>query len=202
MQLAVVEFSRNVLGWQDANSTEFDPKTNHPVVSQVSGPQQGQTGQAGALGPAQTPSVQQGVCRLRETVFEHLQVIDMPEHNPGQMGGTMRLGKRRTLFQTKNSVMRKLYGDPDYLEERHRHRFEVNPVLKKCLEEQGLKFVGQDVEGERMEIVELEGCRVSFWWEMTNKLSKFYRDTYSDRSGSSSPDSEITELKFPSINHD
>lgn len=51
----------------------------------------------------------------------------------------------------------KLYGDPDYLEERHRHRFEVNPVLKKCLEEQGLKFVGQDVGGERMEIVELEG---------------------------------------------
>ena len=65
MQLAVVEFSRNVLGWQDANSTEFDPNTNHPVV------------------------------------------IDMPEHNPGQMGGTMRLGKRRTLFQTKNSVMSK-----------------------------------------------------------------------------------------------
>lgn len=29
--------------------------------------------------------------------------------------------------------------------------------MKKCLEEQGLKFVGQDVEGERMEIVELEG---------------------------------------------
>lgn len=114
MQLAVVEFSRNVLGWRDANSTEFDPTTSHPVV------------------------------------------VDMPEHNPGQMGGTMRLGKRRTLFQTKNSVMRKLYGDADYLEERHRHRFEVNPVWKKCLEEQGLKFVGQDVEGERMEIVELE----------------------------------------------
>lgn len=31
----------------------------------------------------------------------------MPEHNPGQMGGTMRLGKRRTLFQTKNSIMSK-----------------------------------------------------------------------------------------------
>lgn len=35
-----------------------------------------------------------------------------------------------------------------------------------------------------------------------SKASEFYRDTYSDRSGSSSPDSEITELKFPSINHD
>ncbi|KAI4549703.1 hypothetical protein MG293_002033 [Ovis ammon polii] len=190
MQLAVVEFSRNVLGWQDANSTEFDPNTNHPVV------------------------------------------IDMPEHNPGQMGGTMRLGKRRTLFQTKNSVMRKLYGDPDYLEERHRHRFEVNPVLKKCLEEQGLKFVGQDVEGERMEIVELEdhpffvgvqyhpeflsrpikpsppyfGLLLASVGRLPHYLQKGCRlsprDTYSDRSGSSSPDSEITELKFPSINHD
>ena len=37
------------------------------------------------------------------------QVIDMPEHNPGQMGGTMRLGKRRTLFQTKNSIMSKAF---------------------------------------------------------------------------------------------
>lgn len=37
---------------------------------------------------------------------------------------------------------------------------QVNPVLKKSLEEQGLKFVGQDVEGERMEIVELEGDRL------------------------------------------
>lgn len=190
MQLAVVEFSRNVLGWQDANSTEFDPKTSHPVV------------------------------------------IDMPEHNPGQMGGTMRLGKRRTLFQTKNSVMRKLYGDADFLEERHRHRFEVNPVLKKCLEEQGLKFVGQDVEGERMEIVELEdhpffvgvqyhpeflsrpikpsppyfGLLLASVGRLPHYLQKGCRlsprDTYSDRSGSSSPDSEITELKFPSINHD
>lgn len=37
---------------------------------------------------------------------------------------------------------------------------------------------------------------------VVNKLPEFHRDTYSDRSGSSSPDSEITELKFPSINHD
>lgn len=36
----------------------------------------------------------------------------MPEHNPGQMGGTMRLGKRRTLFQTKNSIMSKAFLSP------------------------------------------------------------------------------------------
>jgi CTP synthase len=32
MQLSVVEFSRNVAGWQDANSTEFNPDTAHPVI--------------------------------------------------------------------------------------------------------------------------------------------------------------------------
>lgn len=43
---------------------------------------------------------------------------------------------------------------------------------------------------------------MGLWWETMYKASEFHRDTYSDRSGSSSPDSEITELKFPSINHD
>ncbi|KAG7266736.1 hypothetical protein CRUP_022143 [Coryphaenoides rupestris] len=33
MQLAVCEFARNVLGWEDANSTEFDPESKHPVVN-------------------------------------------------------------------------------------------------------------------------------------------------------------------------
>ena len=32
-------------------------------------------------------------------------VIDMPEHNPGQLGGTMRLGKRETVFQSGPSVI-------------------------------------------------------------------------------------------------
>ena len=32
MQLATVEFARNVLGYKDANSTEIDPKTQHPVI--------------------------------------------------------------------------------------------------------------------------------------------------------------------------
>lgn len=32
MQIAVIEFSRNVLGWIDANSTEFNENTAHPVI--------------------------------------------------------------------------------------------------------------------------------------------------------------------------
>ncbi|KAB0345581.1 hypothetical protein FD754_022507, partial [Muntiacus muntjak] len=82
-------------------------------------------------------------------------VIDMPEHNPGNLGGTMRLGIRRTVFKTENSILRKLYGDVPFIEERHRHRYEVNPSLISQLEQKDLSFVGQDVDGERMEIIEL-----------------------------------------------
>uniref|UniRef100_A0A672T2H8 CTP synthase n=2 Tax=Sinocyclocheilus grahami TaxID=75366 RepID=A0A672T2H8_SINGR len=190
MQLAVCEFARNMLDWKDANSTEFDPETKHPVV------------------------------------------IDMPEHNPGQMGGTMRLGKRRTIFKTQNSILRKLYGDVDYVEERHRHRFEVNPELKQHFEEKGFRFVGQDVEGERMEVIELDDhpyfVGVQYHPEFTSRPIKpsppYFglllaaagrlpgylqkgcrlspRETYSDQSGSSSPDSEIADFKLPSLTQD
>ncbi|KAM6936204.1 CTP synthase 1b isoform 1-T1 [Lycodopsis pacificus] len=187
MQLAVCEFARNVLGWEDANSTEFNPESTHPVV------------------------------------------IEMPEHNPGEMGGTMRLGKRRTIFKSSTSVLRKLYGGVEYVDERHRHRFEVNPELKHHFERRGLQFVGQDVEGERMEVIELEDhcyfVGVQYHPEFTSrpikpsppyfglllaaagKLQGYLnkgcrlspRDTYSDRSGSSSPEEDMSELKFPSL---
>lgn len=35
MQSAVIEFARNVLGWDDANSTEFNPKSSHPVIALI-----------------------------------------------------------------------------------------------------------------------------------------------------------------------
>lgn len=83
-------------------------------------------------------------------------VIDMPEHHPGQMGGTMRLGRRTTIFKG-DSVIRKLYGNVETVDERHRHRYEVNPKYVNDLEAKGLKFVGHDSEKQRMEIMELEG---------------------------------------------
>ena len=43
------------------------------------------------------------------------------------------------------------------MEERHRHRYEVNPKYVKELEEKGLKFVGHSTDGQRMEIMELKG---------------------------------------------
>ncbi len=39
MQCATVEFARNVLGWEDANSTEFDSMTPHPVIALMEGQQ-------------------------------------------------------------------------------------------------------------------------------------------------------------------
>ncbi|PKA59658.1 CTP synthase [Apostasia shenzhenica] len=113
MQIAVIEFARNVLNLEDANSTEFDPNTKNPCV------------------------------------------IFMPEGSKTHMGGTMRLGSRRTYFQAKDCKSAKLYGNVKYVDERHRHRYEVNPNLVMKLESSGLAFVGKDDSGRRMEILEL-----------------------------------------------
>lgn len=87
-------------------------------------------------------------------------VIDMPEHTQGDLGGTMRLGIRPTRFVSSNSNIRILYGNREIINERHRHRYEVNPKYVPELESAGLKFVGRDDDGHedqvRMEIVELE----------------------------------------------
>lgn len=42
-----------------------------------------------------------------------------------------------------------------YIDERHRHRYEVNPALVDRIEEAGLQFVGRDETGQRMEVVEI-----------------------------------------------
>lgn len=72
-------------------------------------------------------------------------------------GGTMRLGTRRTILETVDCIAAKLYQSEQYIDERHRHRYEVNPELVPQLEEAGLRFVGKDETGTRMEIVELAG---------------------------------------------
>ncbi|CAL5197303.1 unnamed protein product [Lathyrus oleraceus] len=82
-------------------------------------------------------------------------VIFMPEGSKTHMGGTMRLGSRRTYFQTKLCKSAKLYGGKSFIDERHRHRYEVNPDLVTSLENSGLSFTGKDETGQRMEIVEI-----------------------------------------------
>lgn len=82
-------------------------------------------------------------------------VIFMPEGSKTHMGGTMRLGSRRTYFQGTSSKSARLYGNESFVDERHRHRFEVNPDMVQKLEDAGLSFTGKDESGCRMEIVEL-----------------------------------------------
>jgi CTP synthase len=84
-------------------------------------------------------------------------VIYMPEISKTHLGGTMRLGARQTLFMdgTESSPIRHLYAGNRVVVERHRHRYEVNPEYVPELEKMGLRFIGRDETGERMEIIEM-----------------------------------------------
>jgi len=86
-------------------------------------------------------------------------VIFMPEGSKTHMGATMRLGSRRTFFQVNNCKSAKLYANANYVDERHRHRYEVNPDMVSEFEKAGLSFVGRDESGRRMEIIELPAHR-------------------------------------------
>ncbi len=69
------------------------------------------------------------------------------------MGGTMRLG----LYPAKlgeGTVVREVYGEP-YVDERHRHRYEVNNDYRSTLEAAGLIFSGTSPDGRLVEFVEL-----------------------------------------------
>ena len=68
-------------------------------------------------------------------------------------GGTMRLGVYPAKIQ-KETLAYKLYST-NKVEERHRHRYEINPEYVEQLEEAGLIFSGRSPDGELMEIVEL-----------------------------------------------
>ena len=114
LQIATIEFCRNVLGMEKANSTEFDENTPHPAV------------------------------------------VFMPEISKTHMGGTMRLGTKPTPFLVEDCKMKRLYGNKPHVDERHRHRYEVNPELITMIEEAGLIYVGKDETGQRCEIMELE----------------------------------------------
>ncbi|CAD6230586.1 unnamed protein product [Miscanthus lutarioriparius] len=82
-------------------------------------------------------------------------VIFMPEGSKTQMGATMRLGSRRTYFHVNGCKSAKLYGNASSVDERHRHRYEVNPDMVLDFERAGLQFVGKDESGKRMGIIEL-----------------------------------------------
>ncbi|POS76366.1 CTP synthase [Diaporthe helianthi] len=115
----------------------------------------------------QTAAIQyaRDICGMAEANSEEFHslakdcvVVSMPELDKNNMGGTMRLGSRKTIFQegSDSAKIRSLYGGGLEIEERHRHRYEINPVYIHRLETAGLHFVGKDETGQRMEIFELK----------------------------------------------
>ena len=113
MQVAAIEFARNVLGYKDANSREFDELSKHTV-------------------------------------------IDIMESQKGvtDMGGTMRLG----LYPCKIKAGSKLYEayGKEFIEERHRHRFEFNNEFREEYIENGMDFGGLSPDGRLVESVEID----------------------------------------------
>lgn len=80
------------------------------------------------------------------------QQVDIVSGN-GDLGGTMRLGLYEASL-TKGSIVASLYG-ADSIEERHRHRFEVNNAYREQIAVAGLVFSGTSPDGSLVEFVEL-----------------------------------------------
>jgi CTP synthase len=71
----------------------------------------------------------------------------------GDLGGTMRLGAYPAVL-SEGSLVRELYGDAPVIQERHRHRYEVNVHYRTILESTGMRFCGISPDGVLPEIIE------------------------------------------------
>ncbi len=122
MQIAVIEYARNVCHMKGANSTEFDPQTKYPVVGLI------------------TEWIdEQGNKEMRS--------------EDSDLGGTMRLGAQ-VCHLIPGSAAHNIYGS-EQIEERHRHRFEVNNNLLPKIKEAGLVVGGLSADKTLVETVEL-----------------------------------------------
>jgi len=123
MQLATIEFARNVGGLAGANSTEFDPDTPHPVVALIT---------------------------------EWLDRTGRVERRTGEsdLGGTMRLGSQSCPVEP-GTLAAQIYGSR--VNERHRHRYEVNNAYVPLLEAKGYKVSARTPSENLPEMMELPG---------------------------------------------
>ena len=122
MQIAIIEYARNVCGLEGANSTEFDPATANPVVGLIA---------------------------------EWIDASGNKESRTedSDLGGTMRLGSQ-VCHLVPGSMAQGIYG-ADQVEERHRHRFEVNNNYLPALKEAGLVIGGLSHDKTLVETIEL-----------------------------------------------
>ncbi|MEZ5691620.1 MAG: CTP synthase [Rickettsiales bacterium] len=126
MQLAVIEYARNVLGIENAVSTEFNRYEGND--------------ERGPLVGLMTEWQRGGMIETRSANSD--------------LGGTMRLGAYDCLLK-QGSLARKVYGS-DKISERHRHRYEVNLEYREQFEKSGMVFSGLSPEGHLPEIVEIK----------------------------------------------
>ncbi|MGB0959058.1 MAG: CTP synthase [Halocynthiibacter sp.] len=124
MQMAVIEAARNTAGIKDAGSEEFDHEAGEKRFTPV-------------------------VYHLKEWVQGNQTIA---RKHDDDKGGTMRLGAY-TAHLKEGSKVAEVYGSTK-IEERHRHRYEVDMKYKDILEEQGLIFSGMSPDGRLPEIVE------------------------------------------------
>ena len=143
MQIAIIEYARNVCGLKDANSTEFDDKTANPVVGLI----------------AEWIDAE-GKKELRS--------------EDSDLGGTMRLGSQ-VCHLVPGSMAHKLYGS-EQIEERHRHRFEVNNNYLPALKEAGLVIGGLSHDKTLVETIELPGHRWFFASQFHPEFNSTPRD--------------------------
>lgn len=131
MQMAVVEYARSVGGLKEANSTEINADTAHPVIHMV--PEQ-----AAAQHTDRSDMV-------------HDQGVDQNRFGNSQ---SMRLGLYPCQIK-ENSLAFQCY-DTSLVHERHRHRYEFNNEYRDQLEAAGLTISGTSPDGKYVEIVELQ----------------------------------------------
>ncbi len=133
MQCTVIEYARNVLGWKDANSTEFDEHTTHPVIDLME-EQRGVTQKGGTMRLGAYP------CVLRKgTLADKL----YSRKDNSASSASLRLCVKNT--------------DAATISERHRHRYELayDGDAREKLESAGLRISGVSPDGKLVEIVEL-----------------------------------------------
>lgn len=83
---------------------------------------------------------------------EHHIIAELPEQkNIEEKGGTMRLGNYTAQLEGQ---VKEIYGSSE-ADERHRHRYEVDPAYHEQLESNGLRITGTSHEGRLAEYIEL-----------------------------------------------
>ena len=144
MQCTVIEYARDVLGWKDANSTEFDEKTTHPVIDLME-EQRGITQKGGTMRLGAYP------CVIRRDSLAAKLYKDV-------LTGLTRLSGLKgdaNLVNPVNPVRKQ--DAAGVISERHRHRYELayDSEAREALEKAGLKVSGTSPDGKLVEIVEL-----------------------------------------------